>query len=97
MCPRFLSHCPVFLCDFPTYDSLNIIYTTFVKAILKKRASNIVTESNNISKIMVDVYTAVSNNLTTEKHRHYIYSPRELTRWSRGLITGLNPQLSYNM
>ena len=38
LCERFLRLCPVFLCDFPTYDSLLLIYETFVRAIFTRRA-----------------------------------------------------------
>lgn len=41
---------------------------------------------------MVDVYARVSVGLTIEQQQHYIYSPRELTRWVRGLRTGLANQ-----
>lgn len=37
---RFMSHCPTLLCDFPTPDSLHIIYTTFLEAIFEKRCKN---------------------------------------------------------
>lgn len=41
MCERFLSQCPIFLCDFPTKQSFNIIYSTFVEAVLAERAQNL--------------------------------------------------------
>lgn len=67
MCERFLSHCPVFLCDFPTYDSLNLIYSTFVNAILNNRAPQLADKTDVVAKTMVDVYTRVSQNLTVDK------------------------------
>ncbi|CAL5987537.1 Dynein_heavy chain [Hexamita inflata] len=97
MCERFLSHAPVFLCDFPTYDSLNMIYSTFVQAVLANRAPQVVTKFEIIAQTMVDIYTAVSGKLTVEQQQHYIYSPRELTRWCRGLITGLSPEQQYTI
>ena len=34
---------------------------------------------------MVEVYTASQKRFTADMHAHYIYSPRELSRWVRAL------------
>lgn len=44
-----------------------MIYSTFVEAVLEKRVNNLVDKSGVIAKTMVDIYTAVSENLTVEK------------------------------
>ncbi|KAJ2286794.1 dynein heavy chain, partial [Coemansia sp. RSA 2706] len=40
---------------------------------------------------MVDVYAASQRRFTADQQAHYVYSPRELTRWMRGMHEALAP------
>ncbi|CRG93244.1 dynein heavy chain, putative [Plasmodium gallinaceum] len=85
---RFLRHTPVLYVDFPGYESLKQIYGTFNRAILRKfpESSHM---ANNLTLAMVDFYTKFSETFTIDMQPHYIYSPRELTRWKLALYETL--------
>jgi dynein heavy chain 1 len=87
---RLLRHAPVLLVDFPTYPSLKQIYGTFNRALLKLTPS-LKSFVNPLTDAMVDIYTKNQNRFTCEMHPHYIYSPRELSRWMRALYEAIEP------
>ncbi|KAJ3439563.1 dynein heavy chain [Anaeramoeba flamelloides] len=87
---RFLRHSPVLLVDYPGEESLRQIYGTFNKAVLRltprlRKYSSALTES------MIEFYLANQSKLTTDMQPFYIYSPRELSRWCRALVSILKP------
>ncbi|KAJ2583355.1 dynein heavy chain, partial [Coemansia sp. RSA 1836] len=40
---------------------------------------------------MIDVYMASQRRFTADQQAHYVYSPRELTRWVRGIYEAAKP------
>ncbi|KAK6201119.1 dynein heavy chain, cytosolic [Scheffersomyces amazonensis] len=91
---RFLRHSTLLMVDYPGSTSLYQIYHTFTRAILKF-APNLRGYAGAITEAMIEVYTQSKKTLTCQLHSHYIYSPRELTRWTRGMLEGLK-QRSYD-
>lgn len=85
---RFLRHTCLIMVDYPGENSLKQIYLTFNLAILKW-APNLRTYSQAITDAMIHVYRATKEKLTSAIADHYIYSPRELTRWTRGILEAL--------
>ncbi|SBS80798.1 dynein heavy chain, putative [Plasmodium ovale] len=85
---RFLRHTSVLYVDFPGYDSLKQIYGTFNRAILRKFPESF-HMADNLTLAMVDFYTKFSETFTVDMQPHYIYSPRELTRWKLALYETL--------
>ena len=82
--PRFLRHCPLMLVDFPGFDSLKQIYGTFNKAMLKRNLG-LRAVADCLTLAMIEFYTTSQNHFTADMQPHYIYSPRELTRWKYAL------------
>ena len=82
---RFLRHCPLLYVDFPGKDSLRQIYGTFNRAILRKGNSELHNQANALTEAMVEFYTQCQQHYTPDIQPHYIYSPRELTRWKHAL------------
>ncbi|TMW64824.1 hypothetical protein Poli38472_008991 [Pythium oligandrum] len=87
---RLLRHAPVMLVDFPSYSSLKQIYGTFNRALLKLTPS-LKSYVQPLTDAMVDVYTHNQKRFTAEMQPHYIYSPRELSRWMRALYEAIEP------
>ncbi|KAM9910471.1 hypothetical protein OXX69_004465 [Metschnikowia pulcherrima] len=85
---RFMRHVTLVMVDYPGQESLSQIYTTFNRASLKC-APSVRHFSDALTNSMIGVYDATRLFLTTEKQSHYIYSPRELTRWCRGILDAL--------
>ena len=87
---RFLRHCPLLYVDFPGVDSLKQIYGTFNRAILRK-VPQLKQYGDNLTEAMVEFYTKSQQHFTADMQAHYIYSPRELTRWKYAINEALEP------
>ena len=86
---RFLRHVPLILVDFPGYDSLMQIYGTFNRAMLKK-APAVKAHADSLTEAMVEYYSRSQKRFTSDMQPHYIYSPRELTRWKYAINEALD-------
>jgi dynein heavy chain 1 len=87
---RFLRFAPLLLVDYPAVPSLKLIYGVFNQALLAQTACASMAES--ITNAMVETYDASRLRFTPDAQPHYIYSPRELTRWVRALREGIEGQ-----
>lgn len=81
---RFLRHAPLLLVDFPERDSLMQIYGTFNTAMMKLFPM-LKGETTALTEAMVEVYSENQKRFTPEMQPQYFYSPRELSRWVRGI------------
>ena len=87
---RFLRHAPLIMVDYPAEPSLHQIYGTFNSAVLKLTPA-LKGQSEALTNAMVQFYLESKIRFTTEIQPHYIYSPRELTRWVRGIYEAIKP------
>lgn len=87
---RFLRHAPLIMVDYPGEVSLNQIYSTFNRALLKV-TPNLRGYADALTAAMVDFYLASQRRFTADQQAHYVYSPRELTRWMRGIYEAIKP------
>ncbi|EDV24404.1 uncharacterized protein TRIADDRAFT_24890 [Trichoplax adhaerens] len=90
MSHRFLRHVPVVYVDYPGPASLSQIYGTFNRAMLRL-VPNLRTYAQPLTEAMVEFYTMSQERFTPDMQPHYIYSPREMTRWVRGILEALRP------
>lgn len=93
---RFLRHVPVIMVDYPGYTSLTQIYQTFNMAILKC-APDLRGFAKAITEASIQVYEKTRKKLNSQIQKHYVYSPRELTRWSRGILEALKSHMYKNL
>jgi dynein heavy chain 1 len=84
MSSRFLRHAPLLLVDFPEKDSLFQIYSTFNRGMMKL-FPNLKGETDALTHAMVELYCEVREKFTPDMQPQYFYSPRELSRWVRGI------------
>jgi dynein heavy chain 1 len=87
---RFLRHAPLVMVDYPGEASLKQIYGTYNRAVLKV-VPTLRAYSEPLTDAMVALYLASQKRFTTDVQAHYIYSPRELTRWVRGIYEAIRP------
>ena len=87
---RFLRHAPLVMVDYPGEVSLKQIYGTYNRALLKV-VPNLRTYAEPLTDAMVSFYLASQKRFTTDIQAHYVYSPRELTRWVRGIYEAIKP------
>jgi AAA domain (dynein-related subfamily)./Dynein heavy chain, N-terminal region 2./Dynein heavy chain, N-terminal region 1./Dynein heavy chain. len=85
---RFLRHASLIMVDYPGKNSLTQIYQTFNLAIMKC-APDLRGYTRTVTDAMIEVYIKTKEALNTSIQDNYIYSPRELTRWTRGVLEGL--------
>lgn len=93
---RFLRHASVILVDYPGSISLTQIYNTFNLAVMKC-APDLRGFTQAVTDSMIEVYTRTRERLTPTIEQHYVYSPRELTRWSKGLLEAMKSHQYSNM
>ncbi|KDQ54817.1 hypothetical protein JAAARDRAFT_37924 [Jaapia argillacea MUCL 33604] len=87
---RFLRHAPLVMVDYPGELSLKQIYGTYTRAVLKV-VPNLRAYAEPLTDAMVMFYLASQKRFTTDVQAHYVYSPRELTRWVRGIYEAIRP------
>lgn len=87
---RFLRHAPLVMVDYPGEVSLKQIYGTYTRALLKV-VPNLRGHAEPLTDAMVSFYLASQKRFTTDVQAHYVYSPRELTRWVRGIYEAIRP------
>ncbi|KAI3378322.1 hypothetical protein SNEBB_011029, partial [Seison nebaliae] len=87
---RFLRHVPIVYVDYPGKTSLQQIYGTFNRAILRLQPS-IKSFAELLTCAMVDLFLESQERFTVDMQPHYIYSPREMTRWFRGIYEAIRP------
>ncbi|KRT81614.1 AAA protein, partial [Oryctes borbonicus] len=87
---RFLRHVPVIYVDYPGEISLKQIYGTFIRAMLRL-APNLKGYAEPLTNAMVEFYLASQDRFTQDMQPHYVYSPREMTRWVRGICEAIRP------
>mmetsp|Transcript_12145 Transcript_12145/g.29873 ORF Transcript_12145/g.29873 Transcript_12145/m.29873 type:complete len:4768 (-) Transcript_12145:256-14559(-) len=91
MTSRFLRHTMLLFVDFPAKSSLKQIYGTFNRALVKKHAA-LRSYAAPLTEAMVEFYLSNQKRFTPDIHPHYIYSPRELSRWVRGMYEAMDPK-----
>ena len=90
MTTRFLRHAPLVMVDYPGELSLHQIYGTFNNAVLKV-IPNLRGYAQALTRAMVQFYIESQARFTPKIQPHYVYSPRELTRWVRGIYEAIRP------
>ena len=87
---RFLRHAPLIMVDYPGEVSLNQIYGTFNNAVLKI-IPTLRGYADVLTQAMIQVYLQSQKRFTPDIQPHYVYSPRELTRWVRAIYEAIRP------
>jgi len=90
MSNRFLRHAPVLLVDYPAEESLKQIYGTINRGLLKL-FPNLKHMCDGLNNAMVHFYLANTARFNADMAPQYIYSPRELSRFTRAMYEGMKP------
>jgi dynein heavy chain 2 len=88
---RFTANVRVCAIPYPTMEELQEIYTQIVSAALSNPNYQNIAErahslSSKVAEAMVEVYSSVRSKYTVDDHEHYVFSPRDLTRWTLNLL-----------
>lgn len=86
---RFLSHAPVLFVDYPEEASLLQIYSVFNRVLLQGKPG-VAALYGQLTEAMVRFYSLNKQHFSLEQQPQYVYSPRELSRWTRALHAALS-------
>ncbi|CAG0913348.1 unnamed protein product [Notodromas monacha] len=87
---RFLRHVPVVYVDYPGELSLKQIYGTFNRAMLRL-IPMLRGFADPLTAAMVEFFLMSQERFTQDIQPHYVYSPREMSRWVRGICEAIRP------
>ena len=86
---RFLRHCNVIRVEQPSASDLKIIYGEFIRSLLKHVHKGLLDHVKNLTSAMVEFFIRNKEKFSPDNTGpcvpHYVYSPRELSRWVRGM------------
>ncbi|CAG8752816.1 22979_t:CDS:2, partial [Dentiscutata erythropus] len=93
---RYLRNTPLIMMDCPDEISLDQIYGTFTRTMLKV-APSLKEYAKPLAASMVEFYLMIKKRFTPDIQSHYIYSTRELTKWMRGIFESIKPMKVLNV
>ena len=79
---RFTANVRICYMDYPNAEELLPVYAEFMKTILSHpRFGNgsMANSSKRLSTFLIDLYTQVKNKFSVDEHRHYLFTPRDIT------------------
>lgn len=82
---RFTAKVRILYIDYPTNEELLQIYTGFLLGIFDKEAK-LKADSKKIATFLVDLYTQILQKFSVDEYRHYLYTPRSLTKILFGIL-----------
>lgn len=96
MTKRLTTYCATLMIDYPPKRSLERIYHVYCTALLKT-VPDLSAYSSSLSASMVEVYSKYKEQFIASRKAHYISSPRDLTRWVKGMYLSLKTNISANL
>lgn len=83
---RFTSIVRICSINYPNEDQLQLIYSNYLRSILQQQLPNHRLWSSNtkvqqLALSMIHVYNELRSRFSQDLHSHYLFTPRDLTRW----------------
>jgi len=85
---RFLRHADLLFVDYPSRPSMIQIFRT-INAGTMRLHPNLKGEVVALTEAMITVYSESKKNFTIDSQPQYVFSPRELSRWTRGIYNAV--------
>ncbi|TMW62553.1 hypothetical protein Poli38472_005171 [Pythium oligandrum] len=90
---RFTAIVKVAYMDYPSSEELQVVYATFLEAVFSAEASPQLPSTwkdagnrDKLARSLVEVYDATKSKFTVDDQRHYLFTPRDLTKWVFSLL-----------
>ncbi|GMH82520.1 hypothetical protein TrST_g11065 [Triparma strigata] len=90
---RFTAVVRIGVVDYPDQKELSTVYDSILELAFSKPSAPRVPskyskdmERAKLASTMVDLYQQVKNKYTVDDHRHYLFTPRDLTSWVKNLL-----------
>jgi len=76
---------------YPSHDQLELIYLFYLTPVLQQQLGRHPVWSNQskvrrLASSMVQVYNQLRTEFSVDDYSHYLFTPRDLTRWVLGLL-----------
>ncbi|TYZ58493.1 hypothetical protein PybrP1_004198 [[Pythium] brassicae (nom. inval.)] len=85
---RFTAIVKVAYMDYPTTEELMVVYSTFLEAVFDPQSSPSLPAQwrdaatrDRLARSIVEVYDATKAKFTVDEQRHYLFTPRDLSKW----------------
>jgi dynein heavy chain 2 len=85
---RFTANVRICCMEYPAKEELLTVYADFLKTILSHprfAGGQMATSSKKLAAFLVELYSTVQQKFSVDEHRHYLFTPREIT----GLVFNL--------
>jgi dynein heavy chain 2 len=79
---RFTANVRIAYMEYPTNEELAPVYTEFFKTILSNPqfgGGAMANSSKKLAQFILDVYANVKAKFSVDDHRHYMFTPRDIT------------------
>ena len=88
---RFTANVRLACISYPDKEALNSIYAGLLHVALAKKCAGSAqwagaAPARKLAGCMIDVFEQVRRKLSVDEQRHYLFTPRDLTQWTRGLL-----------
>jgi dynein heavy chain 2 len=90
---RFIAIVSVLSMTYPTQSSLETIYSDFFTAMLQSPALQSMAvgvsakSAADFARAIINVYAGVMKRFTVDDASHYIFNPRDITKWILGVLS----------
>lgn len=86
---RFTANVRIAAMDPPQTEELIPVYTEYLRTMLSDShfgGGGLAGSSKRLSTFMVELYSQMRQKFTVDDHRHYLFTPRDITAWIFGLM-----------
>ncbi|CAF2056597.1 unnamed protein product [Rotaria magnacalcarata] len=88
---RFTSIVRICSINYPNEEQLQTIYANYLRPILQHQLPNhrvwsSIGKINQLALSMIHIYNELRSRFSQDSHSHYLFTPRDLTRWCLSLL-----------
>eukprot|EP00327_Prymnesium_parvum_P015469 CAMPEP_0113281722 /NCGR_PEP_ID=MMETSP0008_2-20120614/28451_1 /TAXON_ID=97485 /ORGANISM="Prymnesium parvum" /LENGTH=3313 /DNA_ID=CAMNT_0000132155 /DNA_START=19 /DNA_END=9960 /DNA_ORIENTATION=- /assembly_acc=CAM_ASM_000153 len=88
---RFTANVRIACVSYPEKEALNSIYSSLLHVVLAKKCAGSAqwdgaAPAKKLAACMIEVFEQVRRKLSVDEQRHYLFTPRDLTQWTKGLL-----------
>lgn len=86
---RFTANVRIAVMDLPQQEELLPVYTEYLRTVLGDPhfgGGSLAGSSKRLATFMLETYSQVKQKFSVDEHRHYLFTPRDVTNWIFGLM-----------
>jgi dynein heavy chain 2 len=79
---RFTANVRIAYIEYPTSEELLPVYADFMKTIFSHPSfgGSLANSAKKLSQFLIELFSNVKNNFSIDEHRHYLFTPRDITQ-----------------